>query len=170
MQFKFNNEDVAEVSVETDGFIRLKKPGSTSLQLRQVVGKDVVILASSILVVTPALPGRVCDNFFFHESSSPSALKIVDCSGKCVSPEEVALKLEEVRLKHGDVDCDDGSQGIDLSCAFIPGLFSQVLPQDLQLFTNSDNREGGGLQTWTKLQSTIRGRPWLRVLSCDLWP
>jgi hypothetical protein len=96
-------------SVESDiqSRIRLMNPGSTTLQLR----RDGEILAFYILVVTPPpFPGTQCGFASDQEGG------IVDCSGNCVSIEDICEKL-------GDGTCDDGRRGINLSCAFTPDFF-----------------------------------------------
>src|SRR5262249_12485426 len=136
-QLSSTNSDVAEVSREpipgcTIGACLLFKSfGSTTLQLRRH-GR---LLASYVLVFTPVPPGKTCIN-------ATSVPAVVDCSGKCVLADDVWQKLRE-KFDESDRSCDDGSQGIDLSCSFISEFFFPFVPPELLPFTNSLVREGG---------------------------
>jgi hypothetical protein len=121
-----SNETVASVLTVPFGtgsvdVIRLHRPGSTVLRLRETGGKQ-RLLASYRLIVSPVDAGTRCVSFFL-----PDAF-ITDCSGQCVPvvqpfncPPGLLCVIISERI--GDGTCnfgwylDDWSRDIHLACS-----------------------------------------------------
>jgi len=120
-QLTSSRETVASVLGEgSSAVIRLHRPGSTVLRLRETGGKE-RLLASYRLIVSPVDAGTGCDSLPLGVGAF-----ITDCSGQCVPVTRnncrPGLPCVPISERIADDTCnfgkrlDDGSRDIHLAC------------------------------------------------------